>query len=203
MKTKNTLVAGFAALAVVFASCSTSVEIAKRHFNNGYYVHVTKKNTPVPAERSEAAKHEVEAVVMQEVKIEPVTSAEEVVKPAVVEGEKNKTYASSDKKTGIVVSQDLKKALVSAGITVPETTISESAKVSKADRSERKAARKEFRSMLRGDAPGIVLVLLCIFLPPVAVGIVDDWGTKFWFSLILWLLLILPGIIYAFYVCFA
>ncbi|TAL58134.1 MAG: YqaE/Pmp3 family membrane protein [Bacteroidetes bacterium] len=55
---------------------------------------------------------------------------------------------------------------------------------------------------MRGDAPAIVLILLCIFLPPVAVGIVNDWGSKFWFDILLTLLFYFPGMIYAFFVCF-
>lgn len=56
--------------------------------------------------------------------------------------------------------------------------------------------------VMRGDASAVVLVLLCIFLPPVAVGIVDDWHTRFWFCLLLTLLFYFPGMIYAFFVCF-
>ena len=41
MKTKFIILAGlFSLLVIIFTSCSTSVEVAKRQFNNGYYVHV-------------------------------------------------------------------------------------------------------------------------------------------------------------------
>jgi uncharacterized membrane protein YqaE (UPF0057 family) len=43
----------------------------------------------------------------------------------------------------------------------------------------------------------VLLVILAILLPPLAVYLVSGIGTDFWISLILTLLFILPGIIFA------
>ncbi|MEW6467587.1 MAG: YqaE/Pmp3 family membrane protein [Bacteroidota bacterium] len=64
------------------------------------------------------------------------------------------------------------------------------------------------------DLNTILLVLLCIFLPPIAILLTQGVGTPFWLDLIIWLLgfgafgfpylgiLVLVAIIYAFIVCF-
>ncbi|MDQ3110767.1 MAG: YqaE/Pmp3 family membrane protein [Bacteroidota bacterium] len=54
-----------------------------------------------------------------------------------------------------------------------------------------------------GDVSAVLLVILCILLPPLAVFLVDGIGLNFWLDLILTLLFFLPGIIFALIVCFA
>jgi len=50
----------------------------------------------------------------------------------------------------------------------------------------------------------IVLIILCIFIPPLAVYLYEDSiTTNFWVDLIATLLFWLPGMIFAFLVCFA
>jgi uncharacterized membrane protein YqaE (UPF0057 family) len=48
----------------------------------------------------------------------------------------------------------------------------------------------------------IVLMILCVLLPPLAVFFSYDISNEFWIDLLLTLLFFLPGIIYALYVCF-
>ncbi|HEY6161070.1 MAG TPA: YqaE/Pmp3 family membrane protein [Bacteroidia bacterium] len=48
---------------------------------------------------------------------------------------------------------------------------------------------------------GLVLVILCILLPPLAVYLAKGVGTPFWVDLILTLFFWIPGIIYALIVC--
>lgn len=52
-----------------------------------------------------------------------------------------------------------------------------------------------------GDVDPIVIILLCIFVPPAAVYLVHGIGSKFWVNLILTLLCGIPGLIHAFVVC--
>ncbi len=60
------------------------------------------------------------------------------------------------------------------------------------------------RSVSNSRASDVVLVILCIFLPPVAVVVFEDGVTgNFWLDLVLTLLFWIPGMIYAFLVCFA
>src|SRR4051812_29714167 len=44
MKTKQLFLPLFAAIAIAFVSCS-SLDIVKRHYSDGYYVHVNKKKS--------------------------------------------------------------------------------------------------------------------------------------------------------------
>lgn len=54
------------------------------------------------------------------------------------------------------------------------------------------------------DTEMLLLIILAIFIPPLAVLYYEDWEItlNFWLCLLFWLLLILPGIIYAFWVIF-
>ncbi|MBF9253595.1 YqaE/Pmp3 family membrane protein [Pontibacter sp. 172403-2] len=47
------------------------------------------------------------------------------------------------------------------------------------------------------NSTSIIEIILAILLPPLAVFLHDGIDTSFWISIILWLLFIIPGIIYA------
>jgi uncharacterized membrane protein YqaE (UPF0057 family) len=71
-----------------------------------------------------------------------------------------------------------------------------------------KEMRREIKEIkkVKKDAPlpieAVVYILLCIFIPFVAVGLATDWDlTKVLISLLLSFLFWIPGIIYAFIVC--
>lgn len=71
----------------------------------------------------------------------------------------------------------------------------------KEQKSRLKQATKEAKAMRKNggaDDRTILLVILAILLPPLAVYLhQNEINTKFWISLILWLLFWLPGAIYA------
>lgn len=46
----------------------------------------------------------------------------------------------------------------------------------------------------------LLLVIVAILLPPLAVALVDGLSTRFWLSLLLTILLYIPGLIYSLYV---
>lgn len=81
-------------------------------------------------------------------------------------------------------------------------------------RTERKARMKEVKKMLReykatkkagGEVSTnqVLLGILCVLLPPLAVGLHQgEINGKFWLSLLLTLLFWLPGVIYALIVVF-
>jgi uncharacterized membrane protein YqaE (UPF0057 family) len=61
-----------------------------------------------------------------------------------------------------------------------------------------KAFKKEKKAGRGGDVDKVVLIILAILLPPLAVYLHQgEINGKFWISLLLTLLFILPGIIYA------
>lgn len=58
--------------------------------------------------------------------------------------------------------------------------------------------KKEKKAGRAADVDTVVLVILAILLPPLAVYLHQgEINSKFWISLLLWFLFILPGIIYA------
>ncbi len=66
---------------------------------------------------------------------------------------------------------------------------------------EYKADKKKGKS--DDDTNSILMAILCILLPPLAVGLHEgELDGKFWLSVLLTLLFWLPGIIYAFIVVF-
>jgi uncharacterized membrane protein YqaE (UPF0057 family) len=200
MKTNNIITAGFALLlGVIFTSCSTSIDIAKRQFSNGYYVHVN------------SSKHQAETVAVSK-KAEPMV-AEDNTSMATATAQENNSIpakeaivsnvssfsASVENKQPVSVRKKRGDAVASADV----TSVANNTLESKKQMRSQKRADRIANHLMRGDAPGIVLILLCIFLPPVAVGIVNDWGSKFWIDILLTLLFYFPGMIYAFIVCFS
>lgn len=178
-------------VAAILTSCSTSVEIAKRQHNDGYYIHLAKKNAATPVNEV-VAKNEVQPAAAHEVSVERVVLEEQAMAPASNEV----VVASNEKHT---VSYNKHKEVADPAFIAPEES---QAKVTTESNFQKKITPRDVRKAMRGDAPAIVLILLCLFLPFIAVGIVDDWHTKFLFSILLTLLFFIPGVIYAFFVCF-
>jgi uncharacterized membrane protein YqaE (UPF0057 family) len=78
--------------------------------------------------------------------------------------------------------------------------------LSKKERKERvKEVKKEFKSFKKESKSNkskkveqVVLIILAILLPPLAVYLHQgEVNGRFWLSLLLWFLFILPGVIYA------
>jgi uncharacterized membrane protein YqaE (UPF0057 family) len=68
----------------------------------------------------------------------------------------------------------------------------------KAVKKEWKAFKKENKGNKTKKVDQIVLIILAILLPPLAVYLHQgEVNGKFWLSLLLWFLFILPGVIYA------
>lgn len=79
-------------------------------------------------------------------------------------------------------------------------------KLSKQEKKERiKEVKKQFKLYKKEKKAGksseveqIVLIILAILIPPLAVYLhQEEINSKFWISLLLWFLFILPGVIYA------
>ncbi|WP_262892260.1 YqaE/Pmp3 family membrane protein [Pontibacter aquaedesilientis] len=86
-------------------------------------------------------------------------------------------------------------------ITEAEAMAMAKERISSMTKAEKKAFKKEVREVMKQDRRGgganIVEIILAILIPPLAVFLHDGIGTSFWISIILWLLGIIPGIIYA------
>lgn len=87
-----------------------------------------------------------------------------------------------------------------------KTALAEFKSLSKKDRKEKtsevkkewKKYKKENKESKSAKVDQIVLIILAILLPPLAVYLHQgEVNGKFWLSLLLWFLFILPGVIYA------
>lgn len=88
-----------------------------------------------------------------------------------------------------------------AAVTEAEALAMAKERIASMTKAERKEFKKEVREALKQDRRGgganVIEIILAILLPPLAVFLHDGIGTSFWISIILWLLGIIPGIIYA------
>jgi uncharacterized membrane protein YqaE (UPF0057 family) len=189
-KTAFTLSAFFIAV-LFFASCSSeNLVIQKRHYGKGYYVHANGKreiNNTVKAE----------TVALSE---SPVSTTENPETFIAQETSTNKSQTVSAKAPAITKhNTKIKSSSPLTTVADQKASIEKSASA-KNKASVRAAAKKENHSA-GGDVNAVLLIILCILLPPVAVYLVDGIGTSFWIDLILTLLFFLPGIIFALIVC--
>ncbi len=195
MKSQKLFSAGLLLLvAALLASCSTSIDIVKRQFNDGYYVNISKKKSSAkapgqtlvtPDENTIAQVTQTPAVAEEESarKEESPVRKNESASPAQAPAEK----ASNEK-------DNFKIAVASDELSY------------EAENQNTEMNSPSFTaptSLLGGSVPTIIMILLCLFLPFIAVGIVDDWRTRFLISILLTLLFWIPGVIYAFIVCFS
>lgn len=186
----------FFAISLFFVGCS----IEKRHYNSGYHVEwysqrgKIKKAEPVAQPEKE---NKQSLAVQQEVTNEsdahvPVSN-EEITKPTV----------SNESATIAPVKSESKKNV--AAKTEKKTSKSTEAKVEGVKPSSIEKGFSAKSSMADLDSPKsplsvdeILLIILCFLLPPLAVYL--DQGSvnrKFWISVILTLLIWVPGIVYA------
>lgn len=204
MKKSKLLYAGiFLFAGFVLASCSMSVDIVKRQYSSGYYVHVSKKNPVSLASEPDAEK---KFSMVQEVE---GSNGQVKISEAVAMHESVNSNTSDD---GVLAGKN-------------EASVSYSGEVQNdfpvmaKDKFQAKKAVKRVRDISQSgqasDVPGILLVILCIIIPPVAILLVDGVGSPFWIDLIFWFLgagglavsglagiLWLIAVIYAFTVCF-
>ncbi len=184
-------VAVFATL--FFASCSSEkgVTIEKRHYGKGYYVHVSGSSKDELSVKQESAVALIapskEAPVELETKKASVAEVLPTIKPA-THSQNLLNHHSTDSKSLI------KKEISRVEKSTVQSKQQAIAPVNKSDNSP----------MGGGDVNTILLIVLCFFLPPLAVFLSDGGlTTNFWIDLILCLLFWIPGVVFAFIVCFA
>jgi uncharacterized membrane protein YqaE (UPF0057 family) len=68
-------------------------------------------------------------------------------------------------------------------------------------KAEKKALKRDLRQAIvqeqQTDTNQVLLIILAILIPPLAVGLKEGIGSRFWISLLLTLLFFVPGVIYA------
>lgn len=178
---------------VLLTSCSIdNLTIAKRRYNDGFYVHKSGAKTNVDqSSQSVTTENKIETATPEVVVVEnnPVVtqSGDNATLPVVTFSSEKTTQAVPSQTAGvIVISSDDEQG---SKIEERKTTISQATVA-----SEPKASKG-------GDVPVWVLYLLAFFIPFVAVGLVTDWDVgQVLLNLLLCLLCGIPGIIHAFIV---
>jgi uncharacterized membrane protein YqaE (UPF0057 family) len=186
------------AAGVLISSCTSEHSLVKRHYNKGYYVdHIASVEKSRPVETASAPTVVSKPVSEQVLRTESEESmqASKATAPAapvvatasaackhapVAEAkEENRVVSNvSDKTTGLAIAKE-------------------------SAHKEVNLDAKETRNRGGDDANTALLVILCIFIPFLAVFIKEKSITvNFWIDLLLCFLFYLPGIIFAFYVCF-
>lgn len=128
-------------------------------------------------------------------------------KEPVLEAHKGAAVPVLFEKAGAAASTAAIHPAVKPAEAAPEKALNEAAalqqvkeRLSSMSRSERKSFKREIRAAMpeaAASASRIVLIILAILLPPLAVALHEGIGSRFWISLLLTLLFVVPGIIFA------
>jgi uncharacterized membrane protein YqaE (UPF0057 family) len=178
--------AGFAAATFLLSSCSS---LLNQEFSSRKYTHFRQGHGEVTVHQDNTAPEKTMA-------LEPVN----LTVPDVIANDQVSTHTS-------LVSEVSPVTLAPQTITTSQHVITENGqhvstiKMLKELRRQQVTMKKQGATRQHDDANTILVILLCIFLPPVAVLIVKGVSTEFWLDLLLTLLFWLPGMIYAFIVC--
>lgn len=182
----------FGVIASVLASCS-SVEIAKRQHRSGYYVSIGNKTE---ANKTEAKVNQ--SVAQQEVAQAPIEAEEVVAENNVVVNEVAQNNVVSNQKNTVASSK-------SATQNTFVQNLNEEKVESKKTTAVQKVSKKGILGKLKqtDDVMLLILVILALFIPPIAVGLKKNWALiPLLISIILTLLFFLPGVIHALLVVF-
>lgn len=175
--------------AALLASCSTSNDVVsgrgiqKRKYNDGYYIS-SNKNFDRKSDKHE----KTESVLIEETITEKSNTK---TQPVITEN----NSSSIPTATLTQPSTEVEKTEVFAeekGITQPAVIVNETK--DEEQKIGRVYAKKTIKTVVSNHAAAdsdvmfILLVILCFFIPPLAVGIFEGITGRFWIDLILFLL---------------
>lgn len=208
------ILSGLIAATLLFSSCKslTNVSIEKRQHRGGYYV--DWGNGKVKTDQVETKQAHIEKPMVSEKK---VPTAVAVSKPT--EGDFTTTYSTKSVKSlnkSTVKSSSEKKSIKRNFFEAQNEPLAQRTRDSKENviSNLNYSFDENSEAQSSGSTPAWLLVVLCIFIPPLAIYLHQGVGEAFWIDLILWILglgvfgvpffglLWLAAIIYAFVVVF-
>lgn len=222
---KITIVSSLLTSVLILGSCSTSNDvvsnrlISKRKYNRGFHVDMKKHHRTTKDELADQKIDSSEKSIQVEPKKETVkslpisTSETYALVPVVTSGAEEAVKVSSDKAADVTQENQKESKKVSASDKATRSTFDDSetknmtAKLVKkeAEKQAFKEVKKKKKSLFPDsvDAMFLVALICCIIIPPLGVAIYTniDW-VKVLICLILTILFIIPGIIYALLVLF-
>lgn len=196
MKSKLPLFAVIAVVALVFSSCKslTNFSIEKRQHRGGYYVDwgngkvkTDAARPAVSAARQETPAKQKAASVPAENPVNAGQAVEKQLPSATTKAAEKTTKDAASIRHSFKVKDDLVAQRVQSDLEPAEYNFSNA---------------ESYFEKQSSDTPDWVLAVLCILLPPLAVFLKVGIGSEFWISILLTLLFWIPGVIYAFIICF-
>jgi uncharacterized membrane protein YqaE (UPF0057 family) len=180
-----------------FSSCKNSYDVVKRHHTGGYYIAKHKKvdapksNETLASIVTKENKTAIENIVKNDVAIDEIT-----------ENNNNLKAVISEKNTQeITKKQSTHKAVYEQKSRKENLNRKDYSQILKMGKELNKVSKSNKNS---SEGDDIILIICCLFIPPLAVYIHQgEVNSKFWIDLLLTFLFFLPGMIYAFIVCFA
>lgn len=202
MRTFYNKIAVFSVLGLLLAACGTSNNvvsghlISKRKVNKGFFINHSKDLKSVPADEQEARQPFIQYSEEEAVEL--------AVTDAVPANEAQASDAAPMADLVLMESSAEQEELVSANPELTQKSVKEKPAAPQELRSDKKTkaelrqAKKEIKKELREDGSRLLLlVIICIILPPLAVFLHEgSWNTTCWINLLLTILGYLPGLIH-------
>lgn len=172
------------AISTLLASCSTSVNLSKKRYSNGYYVSITNNNSATQTASVPVKKYKNLNAASKTVKVQ-----------------------NTDMAAATVIAETIEqKNVVTQSVATQQTTVNEtkSVVISSSKKETLKASKKATHFSKKEnnkiDDHTLLLVIMC-FIPIlniVAVGLKTDWATlPVVLSILFTCLAVLPGLIYS------
>ncbi len=208
-------------ISLILGSCARDNSVAsnhriqKRKYNNGYHIAFNKKKKSTQDEHKLEKNETTFATLQRTEKNIEIVESHGVIKSLnenVIPNQELTTHSASSTiivnhfespvnqtskvNRGSVRTINQSKTPSSLGVNSNEKSTSSIHSVIK------KKVKNSIKQSTSGDIDPIVYILLCIFIPFVAVGLATDWEVKdVLINLLLCCLCGIPGIIHAFIVC--
>lgn len=163
------------------------------------YNKINQKPAPVaePVEMTPSVAEIALAAANEEAKLKEAAPVVEANAAATAPAVKKSKTTEVVKTPAVNEAVSLEKREVTA--TEAEALAMAKERIANMTKAEKKELKNELREAYRqrGGGTNIIEIILAVLLPPLAVFLHDGIGNSFWISLILTLLFIIPGIIYA------
>jgi len=183
---KITLTVFAIASLMVIQSCSTGSDLAQRKYSQRNYVKAETKQAPSTKMDREVTKVEIQKSEIPSVSVSIPKSELRLAYKAFTQSSDN-----SFKATEKLINQYARKADINEN--VDKEAVKKAAQVI--------LDYKATDETSDGGVPEWLLYVLCLFIPPLAVGLKTDWETKpLIINILLCLLCGIPGVIHAFLV---
>jgi len=180
---------------ILFSSCSrqTGLTLTKRLYRKGYYVNlgITENNKHSNNKTAPIAK--LKPVVQSQILLADNTPVESL--QLIPEKENLKPTANNELKP---VKQTQVAKLINKAKVVNNNLVNsvDNFQLVKQNAASKNAPKGSSDKTV-GGAEDLLILLFCIFIPPIGVFLLRGLATEFWLDLLLTILFFIPGMIYA------